>query len=59
MAQCKIIEKCKKCQCCKKQAIGLSEKVAIPRPTERIVERQIVELANRCEDCCSGCKKNE
>lgn len=54
MSKCKVIEKCKKCQCCKKQAVGLSEQLAKPRPVERVIERQIVELATRCEEC--GCK---
>lgn len=52
MSKCKVIEKCKKCQCCKKQAVGLSEQLAKPRPAERVIERQIVELATRCEDKC-------
>lgn len=59
MTDCKVIEKCKKCKCCEKQTQGLADKLAIPRPTERVVERQIVELATRCEDCCGGCKETE
>lgn len=57
MSKCKVIEKCKKCQCCKKQAVGLSEQLAKYRPAERVIERQIVELATRCEDC--GCNKSD
>lgn len=50
MGKCKIIEKC---PCRKQHAGGLSEKLAKPRPAERVIERQIVELARRCEtgDC--------
>ncbi|OOF53882.1 hypothetical protein [Rodentibacter genomosp. 2] len=50
---CKVIEKCKKCQCCKNKDNGLASQISVPRPTERVIERQIVELARSCEDC--GC----
>lgn len=53
MGECKILEKCKKCQCDCKQRGGLAEKFANPRPAERVVERTMVELATRCEPC--GC----
>lgn len=53
MGYCKVIEKCKKCKCCKKSDDGLASQIQVPRPTERVIERQIVELATRCEDC--GC----
>lgn len=59
MCKCKVIEKCKKCQCNKQQSTGLSEKLAKHRPAERIVERQIVELAARCEKCCCENKEAE
>lgn len=55
MGKCKTLDKCKKCRCCDKnrsQGGSLSEKMAVPRPVERVVERQIVELATRCEPCC-------
>lgn len=56
MADCKVIEKCKKRKCCcKKKDEGLASQIQVPRPTERVIERQIVELATRCEDC--GCSK--
>lgn len=58
MAKCKVIEKCKKC-CCKKQAVRLSEQLAKYRPAERVIERQIVELTTRYEDCdCSNKTEN-
>ncbi|OOF40859.1 hypothetical protein BKK47_02835 [Rodentibacter mrazii] len=56
---CKVIEKCKKCQCCKNKDEGLASQISVPRPTERVIEREIVELATRCEDCgCSDYKPN-
>lgn len=51
MGKCKILEKCKKCGC-KNKDVGLAEKIQIPRPTERVIERQIVELASRCKADC-------
>lgn len=51
MGECKVLDKCKKCNCCKKQKAGLSNKLDLHRPTERVIERQIVELARRCDDC--------
>lgn len=48
---CKVLEKCKTCQCCKKQKAGLADKLKPYRPTERVVERQITELARSCEAC--------
>lgn len=48
---CKVLEKCKTCQCCKKQRAGLADKLQPYRPTERVVERQITELARCCERC--------
>lgn len=51
MGKCKILEKCKKC-CCKNKEAGLSNKIHTPRPTERVIERQIVELASRCKADC-------
>ncbi len=56
---CKVIEKCKKCQCCKQDDNGLANQIQVPRPTERVVERQIVELATRCEDGCGGCNETK
>ena len=53
--KCKVIEKCKKCRCCQAKSQGLADKINVPRPTERVIERHIVELAARCEDC--GCSK--
>lgn len=50
-SRCKVLEKCKKCRCGDKQAVGLSEKLTQHRPAERVIERQIVELASRCERC--------
>lgn len=58
MSDCKILDKCKKCRCCKQQGVGLAEKIAKHRPAERVVERQIVELATRCESGC-GCNKTK
>ncbi|MCQ9120949.1 hypothetical protein BKG95_02320 [Rodentibacter pneumotropicus] len=58
MGYCKVIEKCKKCKCCKGNSNdGLSSQIQIPRPTERVIERKIVELATRCEDC--GCSDHK
>lgn len=57
MSDCKILDKCKKCECRPAKAVGLAEKIAKHRPAERVVERQIVELATRCESCC-GCEKD-
>ncbi|MBF0785777.1 hypothetical protein E4T80_09930 [Muribacter muris] len=54
-SRCKVLEKCKPCRCSQTQAGGLSEKLAKHRPAERVIERQIVELATRCERC--ECKK--
>lgn len=48
---CKVLEKCKTCQCGKKQKAGLADKLKPYRPTERVVERQITELARSCEAC--------
>lgn len=48
---CKVLEKCKTCQCCKKRKAGLAEKLTPHRPAERIIERKIVELARCCERC--------
>lgn len=55
--KCKMIDKCKKCQCCKTQAVGLADKLSQSRPPDRIVERKIVEIATRCEPC--GCTAQE
>lgn len=45
------MEKCKKCGCNAKRSEGLADKIGKYRPAERVVEREIVELATRCEDC--------
>ncbi len=57
---CKVIEKYKKCQCCQSDnQDGLASQIHVPRPTERVIEREIVELATTCEDCgCSNIKPN-
>lgn len=54
---CKVIEKCKKCKCCKNKDEGLAGQISVPRQTERVIEREIVELATRCEDC--GCSDHK
>lgn len=61
MGKCKVLEKCKTCSCCQKNNTGLSEKLTAHRPTERIIERQIVELATRCQgaECQGGNNANE
>lgn len=58
MAKCKVLDKCKKCKCCNQDNDGLASQIQVPRPTERVIERQIVELATSCEDCC-GCLSNQ
>ncbi|MGX2956440.1 hypothetical protein ACWIYZ_05030 [Ursidibacter arcticus] len=58
MGKCKVLDKCKKCKCCNQDKDGLASQIQVPRPTERVIERQIVELATRCEDCC-GCRSNQ
>ncbi len=51
---CKVIEKCKTpCGCLSDNESGLSQQISVPRPTERVIEREIVELATRCEECGS------
>lgn len=55
---CKVLEKCKKCKCCKEDKAGLADKIEPHRPAERVVERQIVELARCCEPC-KTCEEKE
>lgn len=57
MGYCKALEKCKAYRCCSQKNEGLATQIERIRPTERVIERQIVELARRCEDC--GCVKEE
>lgn len=51
MAKCKVIENCRQCQCSQTPSVGLADKLAHYRPPDRIIERNIVELATRCEMC--------
>lgn len=54
MGDCKVLEKCKPCCGKEKESTGLAQKLSPHRPTERVIERQIVELARRCEECESN-----
>lgn len=42
-SDCKVLEKYKKCRCNKKPHAGLAEKLPPHRPSERVVERVVVE----------------
>ena len=52
--ECKVIEHCQPCNCCSTD--GLSTVIDVPRPTERVIVREIVQVATPCApDCnCDG-----